>query len=284
MPDSPTLNSKVTDNLQRIRIWLLAPPLLGLMLICLYLFQASDGSGFTGSYVALQKHVFIRLNATLSAFPGFQYNLTQLGDGLILFALFSVFIVLVPRLWEALLTAGLISIVVSATLKQILYVPRPAAMYDRGSFVIIGTPLTGNSSLPSGHAMTVFLAIGIFLFAFMPKRGAYKILWSVCLLTLGLIVAFTRVGVGAHYPFDVIIGSIIGFMIAIAGIKTSNALGWWTRINTRFSYPVLAFILSIWIYVLIRRIADDHLLIYYLPLLSLATTLYLLANAYVKKH
>jgi len=254
------------------------------VLICIYLFQAGDGSDFIGSYVALQKRTFISLNGTLSAFPGFEYNLTQLGDGLILFALFSVFIVLVPRLWEALLTAGLISIVVSTALKQILYVPRPAAMYDRGSFVIIGTPLSGHSSLPSGHAMTVFLAIGILMFAFMPKSGMRKLLWSVLLPALGLIVAFTRVGVGAHYPFDVIIGSIIGFMIALAGVKLTNVYGWWNRLRFAYFHPILGVILFVWIILLVRRITEDNLLIYYPSLLSLAATLYLIGNAYVKKH
>jgi membrane-associated phospholipid phosphatase len=39
------------------------------------------------------------------------------------------------------------------------------------------------------------------------------------LITLDFIIAFYRVEVGEHYPLDFIIGSAVGYIAAITGIK-----------------------------------------------------------------
>lgn len=65
-----------------------------------------------------------------------------------------------------------------------------------------------SSSFPSNH-MTIFTAIGLTLFLDGLKR------WGFAVLLLALAVAWARVFVGVHYPFDMI-GAVIFVLIADA--------------------------------------------------------------------
>ncbi len=163
----------------------------------LYFIINNDGSSFIDHYVYVQKDLFFYLNNKLSQFPNLQFNLTQLGDGLIFYPLLTIFIIYGPKLWEAILTSSIISLIVSALLKKLFAVPRPATMLDHDSFTIIGKTLTGKTSLPSGHSICAFIIITTLLFAFMPKKIGYKIIWSFFIISAGLIITFSRVGVGA---------------------------------------------------------------------------------------
>jgi undecaprenyl-diphosphatase len=59
----------------------------------------------------------------------------------------------------------------------------------------------GTFSFPSSHAAN-FLSLSTFVFLRNRK------LWP--LLVLGLLIGFSRVYVGAHYPLDVVAGGILG--------------------------------------------------------------------------
>ena len=176
------LDHKVTDNFMNVKLWMLIPPFLLLFLFCLYFFLFNEGSNYIDTYVTTQKDLFFYLNKKLSKFSSLQFNLTQLGDVLIFFPLITVFIVYAPKLWEGLLTSAIISLIVSASLKKLFAIPRPAAMFDNDSFVIIGRTLSGKTSLPSGHSIATFMVITILLFAFMPKKNTYKISWSILMM------------------------------------------------------------------------------------------------------
>ena len=64
-------------------------------------------------------------------------------------------------------------------------------------------------SFPSGHAATSF-ACAATLARYVPRRAA------VALYVLAASIAWSRVYVGAHYPFDVLVGAVIGILIATA--------------------------------------------------------------------
>ncbi len=279
---SSRLNSSVTNNFTNVRLWVLIPPLLLLFLFGFYFTFFNEGDSHIDMYVNSQEDLFFYLNAKLSQFPNLQFNLTQLGDVLIFFPIITVFIVYAPKLWGALLTSAIISLVVSFALKKLFAVPRPAAMFDNDSFVIIGKTLSGRTSLPSGHSIAAFIVISILLVAFMPKKNIHKIFWSFFMLTLGFVITFSRVGVGAHYPFDVIIGSSIGFIVAIIGIKINNKVSWWAWINNKKYYPIFMLLLPIWVFLIIKKIQVNNLPIFYFSIFSLAITMYLITNTYVK--
>lgn len=282
MLENSALEHKVTYNFINVKLWFTIPFLLLLILIYLSVIVNSNGTNYTEEYIQIQKKLFFYMNYKMSDFPNLQFNLTQLGDALIGFPFIAVFIIYAPKLWEALLTSSIISIVVSASLKKLFAVPRPAAFFDQSEFTIVGVPLTGYSSLPSGHSICTFIVITLILFAFMPKKN--KIVWTTFIILLGLIVAFSRVAVGAHYPLDVIIGSAIGFIVAIISIKLSNHLTLFAWIKNKKYYPIYILIFTIWGILIVKKIVQMNLPVFYISLIPILITLYLMTRFYVRKN
>ena len=283
MLNDSKLDRMVSDNFRNVKFGLLIPPFSLLLLFGFYFILFNEGDNYIDRYINIQKDLFFYFNGQLSEFPNLQFNLTQLGDVLVFFPLITIFIIYAPKLWEALLTSAILSLVMSATLKKLFAVPRPSAIFDNESFVIIGRTLSGNTSLPSGHSIATFIVITILLFAFMPKKNTNKIIWSLFFLTLGLVISFSRVGVGAHYPFDVIVGSTIGYIVAIIGIQINNKVSCWTWIKNIKYYPYFILFLIIWIGVIIAKILVNNLPIFYFSLFSLVLSLCLITSAYVQK-
>ena len=96
-------------------------------------------------------------------------------------------------------------------------------------------------------------------------------------------VTISRVGVGAHYPFDVIVGSTIGYIVAIIGIKINNKVSCWTWIKNKKYHPVFILLLTIWGFVIFDKIVAKNLPIFYVSLLSLVVTVYLIISTYVQE-
>ena len=234
-------------------------------------------------YVQIQKNCFFFINVKLSQFPAIIYNLTQIGDALIFMSFLTLFILYAPKMWEALLSASLVSAIFSRGLKDLFHVPRPAEAFDNTSFTIIGKTLPGFSSLPSGHSITVFTILTVLLFAFMPKKLHYKILWVFLLLITGLTLVFTRVGVGAHHPLDVINGSVIGYICGLIGIFISRKYKIWDWINNKKYYPFFIVLFLVCCALLITKISKENLIIFYLALISLILSLYKITYAYIQK-
>ncbi len=277
------LDSKVEDNFRNVKLWLLIPPFLLLFSFFTY-FMFSKGTNFVDKYVGCQKDLFLLLNEKLSLYPNFEFNITQLGDAQIIYPFIFVSIFYTPKLWQALLTSSIIALVVSAISKSIFAIPRPAAMLDNHTFVIVGKRIKGLTSLPSGHSITAIMITTILLFAFMPQKTFKKAIWYILLPAIGFIVAFSRVGIGAHYPLDVIIGMTIGFSAAIIGIKVNTNLSWLNWIKNKRFYPFFILLLLIWSVLIVKKIIALNLPIFYLSLMCLAATLFIISNAYVKKN
>ncbi|ASE62249.1 phosphatase PAP2 family protein [Chryseobacterium indologenes] len=260
---------------------LLYVPLFFLTIILFFLYK-QDALNID-AYIGIQEHWFFFLNSKLSKYPVLQYNLTQLGDALVLLPFLSIFVMYAPKIWQSLLSASLVSAFFCNILKKLFTVPRPAAVFDNEAFVIIGKTLSGHTSLPSGHSITIFTTITILMFAFMPQKLKYKVIWCSSLLISGLIIAFTRVAVGAHYPLDVIIGSIIGYISGLLGIFINHRYNIWEWINLKKYYPVFILLFSICAMILINKILNENLIIFYLSLISLLTSLYIITYSYAKK-
>lgn len=69
-------------------------------------------------------------------------------------------------------------------------------------------------SFPSGHSERSFLSVTI-ISNFYPR---YKLF----LYILSSLIAFSRIYVGVHYPFDVIIGAFIGIITGIVILKSKK--------------------------------------------------------------
>ncbi|RNA60492.1 PAP2 family protein [Chryseobacterium nematophagum] len=275
------MNKFVIQNYAKIGLSLLYFPLFLLILISIFLYQENTFS--REAYANIQKDSFLFINSKLSHFPYLINNLSQFGNALIILSFLTIFVVYAPKLWEALLSASLISIIPSSLLKVFFKVPRPAAVYDQSSFVIIGKTLTGSNSLPSGHSITIFTVLTILLWALMPQKLKYKVLWFGFIIIIGIILTFTRVGVGAHYPLDVIIGSIIGYMCGILGIFINQKYSMWSWINHKKYYFIFILLFIGCIIALVNKILHENLIVFYLALISLIISIYIITYIYVKK-
>ena len=280
-PNQKTMNATVINNYSRLRPSLFILPILLLLTIIVFLYKQDALNAY--NYAQVQKGIFFFINHHLGQFPHLLYNVTQIGDATIFLSFLSIFILYAPKLWEALLSASLVSLVFSSSLKNIFSVPRPAVVFDNNSFIIIGKTAVGAASLPSGHSITVFTTLTVLLFAFMPQQLKYKMLWVFFVVIAGLVVAFTRVGVGAHYPLDVITGSIIGYICGLIGIFISQKSKIWAWINNKKYYPVFIVLMLVCGISLIIGIINENLLIYYLALISLFFAFYKIMYAFVKR-
>ncbi len=275
------MNANVISNYSKLKPSLFFLPIL--LLITIFLFLYNQDSLQPYKYVQIQKDSFFFINYHLGQFPNVIYNITQLGDASIFLSFLSIYIVYAPKIWESLISASLVSLVFSGVLKNIFLVPRPAVVFDNNSFIIIGKTALGHASLPSGHSITVFTTLTILLFAFMPEKLTCKILWVFFTIIAGLMIAFTRVGVGAHYPLDVIIGSIIGYISGLTGIFISRKYKIWAWVNNKKYYPIFILLMLICCISLISQIIDENLLIFYLALISLFVPFYKIVYAFIKK-
>lgn len=275
------MNTNVISNYSKLKRSLFFLPIFLLLATVLFLYS-EDALNIDG-YVQIQRNCFFFINSKLSQFPNTIYNLTQLGDALIFLSLLSILILYVPKIWEALLSASLVSALFSNVLKNIFAVPRPAASFDNTTFTIIGKTLSGHNSLPSGHSITVFTVLTVLMFAFMPKKAFNKMVWFFILIIIGLLLVFTRVGVGAHYPLDVTVGSIVGYVSGLLGILISQKYKIWNWINHKKYYPIFIVLFLICCVVLINKISKENLIIFYLSLISLVISLYKIIYVYVKK-
>lgn len=68
-------------------------------------------------------------------------------------------------------------------------------------------------SFPSGHAMLSMGFYGFIIFIIRKFDVRYKNLWSVLLGILIILIGFSRIYLGVHYPSDVLAGYLISFVI-----------------------------------------------------------------------
>ncbi|WP_447636331.1 phosphatase PAP2 family protein [Flavobacterium microcysteis] len=276
------MNTNVINNYSRLKAPIFLLPIFLLIGIALFLY--SQNALCVEGYIQIQKNSFFLINRNLGQYPSLQINLTQLGDALVILSLLSIFFVYASKVWESLLSASLVSLLLSGLLKKIFAIPRPAAVFNEDSFIIIGKKLTGHNSLPSGHSITIFTVLTVLLFSFMPKSSKYKIVWYLTIVVVGLILVFTRVGVGAHYPLDVITGSIIGYISGLAGIFISRKYRVWTWISNKKYYPVFIVLFFLCCILLVVRMIDQNLILFYLVSVSLVASLYKLVLPMLKRN
>jgi undecaprenyl-diphosphatase len=90
--------------------------------------------------------------------------------------------------------------------KDLVHRPRPFVSHPQ----IHPLYVVHSSSFPAGHAATAFA--GATLLSYVAPRAA------PALVALALLIGFSRVYVGVHYPADVLAGAAIGAAVALAAI------------------------------------------------------------------
>jgi undecaprenyl-diphosphatase len=101
-----------------------------------------------------------------------------------------------PVLWATMLT-------VNYALKKLFRRRRPFMAIVRAR--VLG-PKPKDFTFPSGHTAAAFA--GALLF------GAHAPIWSPLFYALAVVVGFSRIYLGVHYPSDVLIGAVVGTVLA----------------------------------------------------------------------
>lgn len=143
--------------------------------------------------------------------------LTWLGDGVTYICLLWMVALLRASCRKIIIMGGsfiCMSIVVQL-LKRVFFMHklRPIALLPVGEslHLVDGVPLLRDLSFPSGHSATIFLLISVIQLLSKSKNKIY----SVILLGLALMVAYSRIYLCQHFYTDVYIGAWIGTIAAV---------------------------------------------------------------------
>lgn len=162
--------------------------------------QATDGA----ILLWLQEHFRMEL---LDKFFSFY---TNLGDAGMLWIVLSLIFLCFPKTRKA----GALSLVAmmlcyvgnDLILKNLVERPRPFLSVE-GLDPLIQHP--GSHSFPSGHSCSSFAAAGVWAQT-LKGRGAKGA--KILFMAMALLMAFSRLYVGVHYPTDVLAGSALGLI------------------------------------------------------------------------
>jgi len=267
------MDNLVNNNFEKVKFSSFYVPLF--FSVVLAVFLSINHAWTVDNYIAVQKETFFRVNLVLSQYPKWMENLTQLGDALIILSFLSSLLIFTPRIFGPLLLSSLISGLLCCSLKWLFNVPRPAAALDTKHFVVIGKKLVGSNSLPSGHAITVLTTLTIILIAFMPQKKIKKLVWILSFVTISAIICLTRVGVGAHYTLDVMIGSIIGYIAAVGGIIINQKCSLWRWISKKRYIALLIVVFLVCCGILFQKIMEQQLPVFYGSFICLCISLYI---------
>ncbi|MCK5739811.1 phosphatase PAP2 family protein [bacterium] len=144
---------------------------------------------------------------------------TILGDGLFIAVLLFPLCRRYPNLVWGILLALLFSTIIVQGMKHWLNLPRPPKILPLNTFVLIG-PRHNMRSFPSGHSSAIAVLMGVSIFH--QKENWLRTL----LLVLALLIAVSRIGVGVHWPVDVLAGFSIGWLSAIIGYRLTYQKKW----------------------------------------------------------
>ncbi len=87
-------------------------------------------------------------------------------------------------------------------IKVVVAYPRPFETLENINVLL---QKTGGDSFPSGHA-GLTMSVATMAYFYKPKLG-------VLLFVFAFLIAISRIYVGVHYPIDVVIGMLIGFLV-----------------------------------------------------------------------
>jgi len=207
------------------------------------LFLAITGLGLIGygsdtlAYTSSQVGAFLWLNELLAPLGTVWFNLTILGDMLVLLPLLSLLLLCNIRAWAALFGAIPVSVVLCHLAKNAFEMPRPQAVIAQQDMSLIGDQLMGYTSFPSGHTVTIFAAtVAVVCVLLRDKNLTNCYLWCWSLLTIAVVIALSRVAVAAHWPVDLLFGALIGTVGGISGEWLTRRFSRWWQWMTMPTY------------------------------------------------
>ena len=164
--------------------------------------------------------------------------ITLFGDGLVAAVLLFPFLKKRPDIIWSVLIASLLYMIILHSLKRIMDVSRPAGVLSADTFHMIGRRLTKHA-FPSGHTTTIFTLMGVIAFT-IRKNPIY--IWG---LIFALLVGFSRIVVGVHWPVDVLGGAFLGWFCAWLGVTLADKSRWGFSRTAQIIYGIILLICTI---------------------------------------
>lgn len=156
---------------------------------------------------SLNISLFLALNGMHSPYSDAVWlGFTTLGDGYLLAIILGAFLLVNPRVTCLGLCLLILSSLVMHSIKFLFPLMRPAGVLE--SVHVVG-PLLRAGTFPSGHTVASFAA-ALAIVHFLSSRAV-----AAGILGMALLIAFSRVFVGAHFPLDILGGIICSLVVYV---------------------------------------------------------------------
>ena len=188
-------------------------------------------SGLWFFFSPLNLQAMLWLNHLTPGLDGFWSFVTQFGEGGAALLWLLVITRFSPGGNAVSLKVFLLGSLLSPLLKSWVASPRPLGLIQADLLNSIGQPPSGANSMPSGHSLTVFAAVGVIFLSFHIKARHWPV--AVLLALLATLVALSRIMVGAHWPADVLAGAGAGLALAWLAWRWESVQAWQPQLQTR---------------------------------------------------
>ncbi len=135
--------------------------------------------------------------------------ITMLGEEVVMVLVIAILYFCIDKKFaQKLFFVTVSSAGINGIIKNLVRFPRPFAT---GKIICVREDTATGYSFPSGHTQT---------FASMSTTIAKKLKKPLVTFIVGILivlVAFSRMYLGAHYPSDVVVGAVLGVVLALIG-------------------------------------------------------------------
>lgn len=229
----------MSQDAPKIARWFFVPPLIALL--ALLLVQTSGS----------ERQLFLRLNR-LGQFGGdtLWIYLSTLGEGVVVCVIMLPLIRRRPVFVWSMVLSLLLGVLWIHSLKYLSHQLRPASVLPSTDFHSIGETYQFNS-FPSGHAATAASFAANFCLFFRQKLA------RAAVIGLALLISFSRIAVGLHWPTDVLVGFASGWLLALLSYRLALRFRFGVTSVAQVIFGLEFFGAALWI-MFVNYTGSDH--------------------------